>query len=289
MIYLILSGFFYAFNNLLWKRLLSKFDLWLIVGLRCLLTSFIGLTLIFLFYPNLVLVFTYSIGVKIILASVFGALGLISMILALKDGTLTQLGIFNLLIVFFVSSYLFFFENIFLKTYTLASSFIILGFTCYIFQLKKNDGVNKKISFRNFKYFTMMSFFFAASILLHWYNFKQEVPPILSVTVQEIVVFFIVLLMFKFQTSLASQQIYPQIKKIFKPVAFMALVIFFAIWTGFLGLNYTNPFISSLINLITPILTIIFGVLFYKDHWNYITLLSSIFIFIGVYLINLKY
>ena len=109
MVYLILSGFFYAFNNLLWKRLLSKFDLWLIVGLRCLLTSFIGLTLIFSFYPNIVSVLTYSVGVKIILASVFGAFGLISMILALKDGTLTQLGVFNLLIVFFVSSYLFFF------------------------------------------------------------------------------------------------------------------------------------------------------------------------------------
>lgn len=289
MIFLILSGFFYAFNNLLWKRILSKFNLWLIIGLRCLLTSCIGLSIIFLFYPNIFLNLTYSVSIGIFMASIFGASGLITMILALKEGNLTQLGVFNLLIVFLVSSYLFFFENIFLKNYTVASIFIIFGFTCYILQLKKIEGVKKNFSYRNFILFTMMSFFFAASLLLHWYNLKQDVPAILSVTFQEIVVFFIVLIIFKFQTSLASDQIYPQIQKILKPVAFMAVVIFLAIWTSFLGLQYTNPLISSLISLITPILTIVFGVLLYKDQWNYLTFLSLFLITVGVYLINLKY
>ncbi len=223
------------------------------------------------------------------MASIFGASGLITMILALKDGSLTQLGVFNLLIVFLVSSYLFFFENIFLQNYTIASIFIISGFICYILQLKKIKGVKKNFSYRNFILFTLMSFFFAASLLLHWYILKQEVPAILSVTFQEIVVFFIVLIIFKFQTSLASHQIYPQTQKILKPVAFMAVVIFLAIWTSFLGLQYTNPLISSLISLITPILTIVFGVFFYKDQWNYLTLLSLFLISAGVYLINLKY
>lgn len=289
MIYLILSGFFYAFNNLLWKRILSKFDLWLIIGLRCLLTSCIGLSIIFFFYPNIFLNLTYSVSISILMASIFGASGLITMILALKDGSLTQLGVFNLLIVFLISSYLFFFENIFLQNYTIASIFIISGFICYILQLKKIKGVKKNFSYRNFILFTLMSFFFAASLLLHWYILKQEVPAILSVTFQEIVVFFIVLIIFKFQTSLASHQIYPQTQKILKPVAFMAVVIFLAIWTSFLGLQYTNPLISSLISLITPILTIVFGVFFYKDQWNYLTLLSLFLISAGVYLINLKY
>ena len=222
------------------------------------------------------------------MASVFGASGLITMILALKDGSLTQLGVFNLLIVFLVSSYLFFFENIFLQNYTIATIFIISGFTCYILQLKKNKEVKKNFSYRNFTLFTLMSFFFAASLLLHWYILKQEVPAILSVTIQEIVVFIIVLIIFKFQTSLAFHQIYPQIQKILKPVAFMAVVIFLAIWTSFLGLQYTNPLVSSLISLITPILTIVFGVFFYKDQWNYLTLFSLCLISVGVYLINLS-
>ena len=135
----------------------------------------------------------------------------------------------------------------------------------------------------------MMSFFFAASSLMHWYNLKQEVPAILSVTIQELVVFFVVLIIFYFKTSLSFHQIYPQIQKIVKPVVFMAIIIFSAIWTGFLGLQYTNPLISSLISLITPILTIIFGVLFFKDQWNTITLLSLFLISTGVYLINLEY
>ena len=135
----------------------------------------------------------------------------------------------------------------------------------------------------------MMSFFFAVSSLMHWYNLKQEIPAILSVTVQELVVFFVVLIIFNFQTSLSSHQIYPQIQKIVKPVVFMAIVIFFAIWTGFLGLQYTNPLISSLISLITPVLTIVFGVFFFKDQWNSITLLSLFLISIGIYLINLEH
>ncbi len=289
MVFLILSSFFYAFNNLLWKRLLSKFDLWLIIGFRCLLTSCIGLTIIFLFYPTIFSALTYVVSIKIIVASIFGAFGLICMILALKEGSLTQLGVFNLLIVFLVSLYLFFFENIFLKNYAIASICIIVGFTLYIFQIKKIEGVKKKISFRNIILFTMMSFFFAASSLMHWYNLKQEVPAILSVTIQELVVFFVVLIIFYFKTSLSFHQIYPQIQKIVKPVVFMAIIIFSAIWTGFLGLQYTNPLISSLISLITPILTIIFGVLFFKDQWNTITLLSLFLISTGVYLINLEY
>jgi len=289
MVFLVLSSFFYAFNNLLWKRLLSKFDLWLIIGFRCLLTSCIGLAIIFLFYPTIFSALTYAATIKIIVASIFGAFGLISMILALKEGSLTQLGVFNLLIVFLVSLYLFFFENIFLKNYAIASICIIVGFTLYIFQIKKIEGVKKKISFRNIILFTMMSFFFAASSLMHWYNLKQEVPAILSVTIQELVVFFVVLIIFYFKTSLSFHQIYPQIQKIVKPVVFMAIIIFSAIWTGFLGLQYTNPLISSLISLITPIITIIFGVLFFKDQWNTITLLSLFLISTGVYLINLEY
>ena len=289
MVFLILSSLFYAFNNLLWKRLLSKFDLWLIIGFRCLLTSCIGLAIIFLFYPTIFSALTYAVTIKIIVASIFGAFGLISMILALKEGSLTQLGVFNLLIVFLVSLYLFFFENIFLKNYAIASICIIVGFTLYIFQIKKIEGVKKKISFRNIILFTMMSFFFAASSLMHWYNLKQEVPAILSVTIQELVVFFVVLIIFYFKTSLSFHQIYIQIQKIVKPVVFMAIIIFSAIWTGFLGLQYTNPLISSLISLITPILTIIFGVLFFKDQWNTITLLSLFLISTGVYLINLEY
>ena len=289
MVFLVLSSFFYAFNNLLWKRLLSKFDLWLIIGFRCLLTSCIGLAIIFLFYPTIFSALTYAATIKIIVASIFGAFGLISMILALKEGSLTQLGVFNLLIVFLVSLYLFFFENIFLKNYAIASICIIVGFTLYIFQIKKIEGVKKKISFRNIILFTMMSFFFAASSLMHWYNLKQEVPAILSVTIQELVVFFVVLIIFYFKTSLSFHQIYIQIQKIVKPVVFMAIIIFSAIWTGFLGLQYTNPLISSLISLITPILTIIFGVLFFKDQWNSITLLSLFLISTGVYLINLEY
>ena len=68
----------------------------------------------------------------------------------------------------------------------------------------------------------------------------------------------------------------------------MAAIIFTAIWMGFSGLQFTDPLISSLISLLTPILTILFGVIFYKDKWNYLTIFSFLLISSGIYLINLE-
>jgi len=284
MIFLILSSILYAFNNLLWKRTLSEFNLWIVIGSRSFLTSVTGISIILLFYFDAIQTIHSVTLISIMCASILGALGLICMILALKKGSLAQLGVFNLIIVFFIASYLYFFENILVQNYTIASLLIIVGFGSYIFQIQNNN----RYSFRQLVLFIMMSFFFAGASLLHWYNLKQAIPAIISVTIQELVVFLSVVILVLSKPSLVPQKGYFHFKKIVIPIVLMSVIIFAAVWTGFLGLQYTNPLISALISLVTPILTILFGVLFYKDKWSYFSLLALLLIISGVYLINLE-
>ena len=68
----------------------------------------------------------------------------------------------------------------------------------------------------------------------------------------------------------------------------MAVLIFAAVWTGFLGLKITNPFLASLLPLATPVLTILFGALFFKEKWNKKIGLALFIIAIGAYVLHLN-
>lgn len=286
MIYLILSNFFYALNNLLWKRALSKFNLWHIISSRSLLTSIVGFIVIITFYSDVINTIDFPLFLNIFIASVFGSLGLICMIHALKKGSLSQLALFNLIIVFLIGSFLFFFEGLHFENYRVASLLIISGFVLYIYQIKKKN--TQQMSLHQLLLFSLMSIFFAGSILMHWYGLKKDIPVIFSLSIQEAVVFLSSITIVIISPSFSLVKLRYELKKISTTVILMSTVIFAAIWTGFSGLKFTDPLISSLISLLTPILTILFGVIFYKDKWNYLTILYFLLISSGIYLINLE-
>ena len=286
MVYLILSNFFYALNNLLWKRALSKFNLWHIISSRSLLTSIVGFIVIITFYSDVINTIDFPLFLNIFIASVFGSLGLICMIHALKKGSLSQLALFNLIIVFLIGSFLFFFEGLHFENYRVASLLIISGFVLYIYQIKKKN--TQQMSLHQLLLFSLMSIFFAGSILMHWYGLKKDIPVIFSLSIQEAVVFLSSITIVIISPSFSLVKLRYELKKISTTVILMATVIFAAIWTGFSGLKFTDPLISSLISLLTPILTILFGVIFYKDKWNYLTILYFLLISSGIYLINLE-
>lgn len=286
MIYLILSNFFYALNNLLWKRALSKFNLWHIISSRSLLTSIVGFIVIITFYSDVINTIDFPLFLNIFIASVFGSLGLICMIHALKKGSLSQLALFNLIIVFLIGSFLFFFEGLHFENYRVASLLIISGFVLYIYQIKKKN--TQQMSLHQLLLFSLMSIFFAGSILMHWYGLKKDIPVIFSLSIQEAVVFLSSITIVIISPSFSLVKLRYELKKISTTVILMSTVIFAAIWTGFSGLKFTDPLISSLISLLTPILTILFGVIFYKDKLNYLTILYFLLISSGIYLINLE-
>ena len=66
----------------------------------------------------------------------------------------------------------------------------------------------------------------------------------------------------------------------------MALIIFLALFFSFSGLQVTNPLFSSILFLATPLLTIVFGALFFREKMSLINIIAILIIAIGAYLLH---
>ncbi|WP_338407633.1 hypothetical protein [uncultured Flavobacterium sp.] len=282
--FVLASIFFYSVNNLLWKKILFKSNIWIVMTLRSFMTCSIGLIIIYFFYPNVFNELTIATLIKSTSASLLGAFGLVFMTSALKLGSLRQLGIFNMTGVFFTVTYLYFFENFDFKYYVIGTSLIVLGFVIYLTQIKRD--LKKEISYRQLLLFTLMTVFFSASALFHWNNLKQSISPIFSLINQEIVVFSISFFGLLTRTSYSKKQIIRSSIAIYKLTFVMALLIFMAVWTGFLGLKITNPYITSLLALGIPVLTILFGTFFYKEKWSFSNFIALVLIIFGAFMLH---
>ena len=286
MIYLIISIVFYSLNNLLWKKVLQQANSWLVMSLRALLTSFIGVGVLIFSSPEILYEIDFNTVCRVTIASCLGAFGLICMISALNNGTLRQLGIFNLLTIAFTVFYLLLFEKFNFLDFLSGTSLIIVGFSIYVFQIKRLPSEESNV--KTIIYYTLMSLFFASSGLVHWYNFKQSIPPLFSVVNQEIIVFLIGGIGLALQPKSVKTQWLQTIVKSGYLLVVMAVLIFAAVWSGFLGLKITNPLLASLLPLATPILTILFGALFFKEKWNKKMGLALFIIAIGAYVLHLN-
>lgn len=282
--FILVSIILYALNNLLWKKILFESNMWLIMSLRALVTCSIGLLVIFFFYSNIFTELILDTVLKVSLASIVGALGLVFMTSALKHGSLRQLGLFNLAGVFFTVTYLYFFENFDPRYYMIGTLLILLGFAVYLIEIKKE--LDKENSYRQLVLFALMAFLFSVSGLLHWHNLKQSISPILSLVNQEFIVFSVSIFGLVTRTSYTRKQIIVSSLSVFKLVSVMAILIFMAVWTGFLGLKITNPYVASLLALSTPVLTIVFGALFYKEKWSLSNMIALVLIISGAFILH---
>lgn len=286
MIYLIISIVFYSLNNLLWKKVLQQANSWLVMSLRALLTSFIGVGVLIFYSPEILYEIDFNTVCRVTIASLLGAFGLICMLSALQKGTLRQLGIFNLLTIAFTVLYLFLFEKFNFFDFLSGASIIIVGFSIYIFQIQKLSSGESNI--KTIIYFILMSLLFASSELVHWYNFKQSISPLFSLVNQEIIVFLVGGIGLIMQPKSVKIQWSQSIVKSGYLIVIMAVFIFAAVWTGFLGLKITNPLLASLFPLATPILTILFGAIFFKEKWNKIMGFALVLIAIGAYVLHIN-
>ena len=268
--------------------MLQKFNPWFLMSVRALITSMIGLIIIIIFYPNLFNQIDLQSFLLVTSASVSGALGLICMISALRYGTLRQLGIFNLITILFTIAYLLLFENFILLDYLSGTFLILIGFIIYILQIKKQS--KGEYDLKVLLNYTLMSFFFASSGIIHWNNLKKSIPPIFSVVNQELIVFVIcsLVLLSSTSTKYVNFNIIKMVSKTYKQLICMALLIVVAVWTSFLGLKVTNPFLASLLSLTTPILTILLGVFFNNEKYNHRIILAIFFMIIGAYVLHLN-
>jgi drug/metabolite transporter (DMT)-like permease len=271
MLYILLSILLFSFNNVLWKKNLEKLPVSFLVAYRAFFTSTIALLLFFYYFHSETVVSPQLIS-RITTGSVFGVIGLFSMLSVIQNASLQWLGIYNLLGIVFTSLYLWFFEKVVFTQSIFGLILILMGFIFYIYS---NKEAHIKITIKQHALLLLMTMSFSISSLVHWKNLKSDIPPLLIISNQEIVVFVtaFILTIFKFKTI----KIKEVCKNYFFRVILMAFIIFLALLFSFLGLKITNPVVSSVLFLASPLTTILLSALIFREQ---LTIKNGIAIFI---------
>jgi drug/metabolite transporter (DMT)-like permease len=279
MIYLFFSVILFACNNVLWKKHLQEAPLLLLVSYRALLTTLIASALLFSEY-RLFDLFGFP-WVRITLGSLFGAIGLFCMLTVIKNASLQWLGIYNLLGILFTSSYLYFFETNYEIQSIAGILLIVFG---YVFYLYQNKNSSQKLTLKQHIYMLVMTLSFGIASLIHWKNLEGDVPAIFILSNQEATVFLISSVLVWMKKP--SIPVVENLKQYFPKVFLMASIIFLALLFSFMGLKITNPVISSIIFLSTPLLTIVFSSLYFKEKLTFYHVLSILCIASGAFLLH---
>lgn len=281
MIFIILSVLLFSYNNVLWKKNIEATSIPFLVAYRAFFTSTIsiGILLFFFTIENV----SISDFIKITTGSLFGVLGLFSMLTVIKKASLQWLGIYNLLGVVFTILYLWIFDTVPIKESLLGLVVIVFGFVCFIVS---NKQTQLKITLKQHLILLLMTFSYSFSAILHWKNLNLDFSPLLIIANQESIV-FLVGLFFTFKKS-KIRSIKIELKTYFKKIAFMSIVVFFAILFSFLGLKQTNPIIASLLFLAAPLTTILFSTFFFKEKISKKNIVFIIIILLGAFILHFQ-
>ena len=274
--YLILSTLFFAFNNVLWKWVLADYLPLQVIVKRSILTCLIGVGFLVLSPVNFAIYTTFYEALFVNLTCIIGALGLVCMAYALKESTLNSFLHYSLLGSIGTASYLYFFENIIPQNFVLGVLFIALGFCVFLWNQRFNS---KPVPFSTHRYLTLMTLCFSVSGIMQWYNLKTYNVVFLAVH-QEIQVLIIAGITIRY----LKQPILTFFK--FDYIFLMTPVVVIAIISGMYGLKMTNPFISSIISLTTPILTMILAVLVLKEHFKWYYVSSMALVIFGTWMLS---
>ncbi|MFD2551436.1 EamA family transporter [Bizionia sediminis] len=279
MAFLILAILLFSFNNVLWKSFLSKTSVLFLATYRSFVTSTIALCLLFIFYN--VFPLDYSSILRISLGSLFGAIGLYSMLTIIQKKSLQWVAVYNLIGVCFTAFYLWLFENINISAAITGLSIIILGFVFYSYS---NSASKIAISIPQHFILLLMTCSFNLSGILHWKNLAKEIPPILIIANQELIVFSIGFLLLLKRKEIKRVQ--ANIGPYFKKIVLMSLIVFIALFFSFMGLKDTNPLISSVLFLASPLTTIVFSALFFKERITLINWIAILVIAVGALVVH---
>jgi hypothetical protein len=252
-----------------------------LVAYRAFFTSTISIVFLVFFFT--IEYISISDFIKITTGSLFGVLGLFSMLVVIKKSSLQWLGIYNLLGVVFTILYLWIFDTVPIKESLLGLLFIVSGFVCFIFS---NEQTQLKITFKQHLILLLMTFSYSASAIFHWKNLNLNFSPLLIIANQESIVFFVGLLFTFKKANMSSIKI--DLKIYFKKIVIMSIVVFFAILFSFLGLKQTNPIVSSLLFLAAPLTTILFSAFFFKEKFSKKNIVFIIIILVGAFMLHFQ-
>ena len=278
--YIILGVLLFSFSNVLWKKNLRYSNVPFLVTYRAFFTSSISFFIILLFYSIQQL--TVLNILKITAGSLFGVIGLFSMLNIIKKESLQWVGIYNLIGIVFTSLYLWLFEKINISETLIGISIIILGFIFYVVSSLKSKI---KITLKQHIILLIMSLSFTISALIHWKNLTNQIAPVFIIANQELIV-FTVGLSFTLKRN-KKVEIIRLIKSQFNNII-MSAVILLALLCNFLGLKIMNPLISGLVFLASPLTTILFSSFFFKEQISIKNWISISIISIGSFIIYLQ-
>jgi len=241
-------------------------------------------------FAFLIILFFYQIQhfnnwdiLKITLGSSLGVLGLFCMLHVLKKESLQWIGVYNLIGIVFTSLYLWIFEKINLQDTIIGISIIIIGF---IFFIVSNINGKMSITLKQHMLLLLMILCFSLSSIIHWKNLTNEIAPIFIIANQELLIFTVGLIFTL--TKYKNSEILTSIKSQFYTVIMMSIVILAAILCTFLGLKIINPLISGLLFLASPLTTILFSSIFFKEHISIKNWIAIAAISIGAFIIYLQ-
>lgn len=274
--YLIFSSLFFAINNVFWKLIVADYLPLQVIVKRAMITSLVGIGVLVVYSSELEIYTTLSEAVFVNLACIIGALGLIFMIYALKESTLNNFIHYSLLGSFGTATYLYFAENIIPQNYVLGILFIALGFSVFLWNQRYNSKV---VQFSTHRYLALMTLCFSVSGIMQWYNLKTYELVFLAVH-QEIEVLIIAGILIRY----LKQPILSFFK--FDYILFMAPIVAIAIIAGMHGLKITNPFISSIMSMTTPVLTMILAVVVLKERFKWYYVSSMFMVILGAWLLS---
>ena len=135
-----------------------------------------------------------------------------------------------------------------------------------------------------------MTLCFGTAAILNWENLNQKIPVILIIANQEVLVFIcgIVLLFLERRKRRSSIQLLSIFQKYFYRVLLMSIVILLGLFFSFLGLEITNPIISGVLFLASPLTTILFSAYFFKEKIKVTDWIAIGVISFGAFLLHLQ-
>lgn len=285
MIYLILAMLLFSFNNVLWKKNLLNISVSLLMTYRSFFTSILAIS--FLFYFHDLTEFSFIQISRTLTTAILGLVGLFSMLTLYKKASLQWAAIYNLLGIIFTTLYLWIFKEFDIKSSFLGIFIITIGFIFYIYTKKKST---LKINLKQHLLLVLMTLCFGTAAILNWENLNQKIPVILIIANQEILVFIcgIVLLFLERRKRRSSIQLLSIFQKYFYRVLLMSIVILLGLFFSFLGLEITNPIISGVLFLASPLTTILFSAYFFKEKIKVTDWIAIGVISFGAFLLHLQ-
>ena len=252
---------------------------------RSFFTSILAIS--FLFYFHDLTEFSFIQISRTLTTAILGLVGLFSMLTLYKKASLQWAAIYNLLGIIFTTLYLWIFKEFDIKSSFLGIFIITIGFIFYIYTKKKST---LKINLKQHLLLVLMTLCFGTAAILNWENLNQKIPVILIIANQEVLVFIcgIVLLFLERRKRRSSIQLLSIFQKYFYRVLLMSIVILLGLFFSFLGLEITNPIISGVLFLASPLTTILFSAYFFKENIKVTDWIAIGVISFGAFLLHLQ-